>query len=282
MSRLKDRFGELQSVSRKALIPYITAGYPAISDTVRFLHALVRGGADVLEVGVPFSDPMADGPVIQSACERALAQGTSLRDTLAAVRQFREKDETTPVVLMGYLNPVEAMGYEQLAEDAASAGVDGVLTVDVTVEECDGLLEVLQRRGIAPVFLLSPTTSETRVVNTCSVAEGYLYYVSVKGVTGGGSLDAEDIDHHVRAISRHTELPVVVGFGIRDAQSAARISRVADGVVVGSALVSLIADHADDSKRASQALETRLSEMRTAMDEAAGQDRTETAEGETS
>src|SRR5690625_3492502 len=193
--RLQTVFQQLKQ--RAALIPYITAGDPDPEITVPLMHALVRGGADVLELGVPFSDPMADGPVIQAACERALAGGVSLRDTLAAVREFREQDSETPVVLMGYLNPVEAMGYEKFAEAAASAGVDGVLTVDMTVEECGGLVNVLKERELAPVFLLSPTTSEARTEATCDVAGGYLYYVSVKGVTGGGHLDPESIGQHV-------------------------------------------------------------------------------------
>lgn len=269
MNRLQRRFDELSRTSRKALIPYITAGDPSPAATVRLLHALVRGGADILELGVPFSDPMADGPVIQAACERALAQGTSLRDTLHIVREFRNEDSETPIVLMGYLNPVEAMGFEAFGRAAADAGVDGVLTVDMTAEESGELLPTLREYGLEPVFLLSPTTSEDRIRSTCEVAGGYLYYVSLKGVTGAQSLDARSIAPMLDRIRRHTRLPIAVGFGIRDADSAARISQQADGVVVGSALVSRIADNTDNIPAVEKALETMVSDMRTAMDAAA-------------
>lgn len=269
MNRLQRRFDELSRSSRKALIPYITAGDPAPTATVRLLHALVRGGADILELGVPFSDPMADGPVIQAACERALAQGTSLRDTLRIVQAFRSNDSATPIVLMGYLNPVETMGFETFTQAAAEAGVDGVLTVDMTAEESGELLPTLRAHGLEPVFLLSPTTSEARIRSTCEAAGGYLYYVSLKGVTGAQSLDANSIAPMLERIRHHTRLPIAVGFGIRDADSAARISQQADGVVVGSALVSRIAENTDNIAAAEKELETMVSDMRTAMDAAA-------------
>lgn len=279
MNRLKDRFGQLAGASRKALILYITAGDPSTEASVGLLHALVRGGADVLELGVPFSDPMADGPVIQAACERALARGTSLADTLRIVEAFRRDDAHTPIVLMGYLNPVETMGYETFAEAAASAGVDGVLTVDMTSEESEELLPVLKRQGIAPVFLLSPTTSEARMRSTCAVAEGYLYYVSLKGVTGAQSLDAKSIGPNLTRIRQHTDLPIAVGFGIRDADSARQVSRVADGVVVGSALVSRIAQNTDNMSVVEAELERLVRDMRSAMD-ATASEHVRTLEGE--
>ncbi len=266
MNRVQRRFGELSENSRKALIPYITAGDPSTEDTLRFLHALVEVGADILELGVPFSDPMADGPVIQAAHERALAHGTSLKDTLAVVETFRRNDGQTPIVLMGYLNPVETMGYQEFGESASAAGVDGVLTVDMTAEEGGELVPVLKEHGLAPIFLLSPTTSEARIRSTCQLAQGYLYYVSLKGVTGAKSLDAASLTPSLDQIRRHTDLPRVVGFGIRDASSAARVSRVAEGVVVGSALVSQIAENGNNVTLLEQKLTQVMQEMRRAMD----------------
>ncbi len=240
MSRLDDCFAALRAEGRPALIPYVTAGDPAPEATVPLLHELVAAGADIIELGVPFSDPMADGPVIQLACERALAAGTSLRGVLAMVAEFRRQDSHTPLVLMGYLNPVEAMGAEAFAEAAAAAGVDGVLTVDLTVEEADALAPALRARNLDPVFLVAPTTAPERVAKIAEQGRGYLYYVSLKGVTGSANLDVDDVSRQLATIRAHSHLPVAVGFGIRTPELAAAVGRHADGVVVGSALVELI------------------------------------------
>ncbi|HEY0634146.1 MAG TPA: tryptophan synthase subunit alpha [Gammaproteobacteria bacterium] len=240
MSRIAARFAELRTQGRKALIPFITAGDPQPEVTVPTMHALVEAGADLIELGVPFSDPMADGPVIQQASERALKHHVSLRDVLAMVRTFRETDGATPVVLMGYLNPVEVMGYERFASEAAAAGVDGVLTVDMPPEEAAGLAAALRPHGLDPIFLLAPTTSPERVSRICQAASGFVYYVSVKGITGAGHLDVADVAKRLEMIRARTDLPVGVGFGIQDGASAAKIAQVADAVIVGSALVRRI------------------------------------------
>ncbi len=248
MSRLAGCFGRLRNSGRTALVPYITAADPRPEDTVALMHTLVGAGADVVELGVPFSDPMADGPVIQAACERALAHGVTLRGVLDMVAEFRRRDAATPVVLMGYSNPIEAMGPQAFVEHAARAGVDGVITVDLPPEEAqaEGMLDALDRAGVDPVFLLAPTTSEERIRRICAVARGFMYYVSLKGVTGAGHLDSGDVAEHLAIIRRHTSLPVGVGFGIKDADSAAAVAAVADAVVVGSALVDVIARHSDN------------------------------------
>ncbi|APX92771.1 tryptophan synthase subunit alpha [Halomonas sp. 1513] len=266
MNRIDQRFAELKAQGRKALIPYITAGDPGPEHTVGFMHALVEAGADIVELGVPFSDPMADGPVIQKACERALAKGTRLVDLFDMVREFRRTDTTTPVVLMGYLNPVERIGYDTFADAAAEAGVDGVLTVDMPPEEAEEFGPVLKARGLASIFLVAPTTSNARAATICAHGEGYLYYVSLKGVTGSASLNAEDVASHLAPLREITELPLCVGFGIRDGASAAAVAQVADGVIVGSALVNRIADNADDPAAIAPQLKAVLGEMRQAMD----------------
>lgn len=269
MSRLARRFAELREQRRKALIPYITAGDPHPDATVGLLHALVAAGADVLELGVPFSDPMADGPVIQGACERALAHGTSLRRVLEMVREFRETDGDTPVVLMGYLNPIEAMGLERFAKTASEAGVDGVLIVDLTAEEAPEITPSLTAAGLDPVRLLAPTTSESRLGRICGQASGFLYYVSLKGVTGADSLDVAALDERLAAIRRHSDLPVAVGFGVRTPEIAAAVARVADAVVVGSALVARIAEidgQGGDRAMLEREVPALLADMRRAMD----------------
>jgi tryptophan synthase alpha chain len=240
MSRIPDKFAELQVSGRKALIPFITAGDPEPGQTLPLMHALAAGGADVIELGVPFSDPMADGPTIQRASERALAYGVSLRIVLGMVREFRKTDATTPVVLMGYANPIEAYGQEAFARDAAAAGVDGVLTVDYPPEECAGFAEVLQQQGLDPVFLLAPTSTEQRYVDVAELGSGYIYYVSLKGVTGSAAIDLDEVARRIPHIREKVGMPVGVGFGIRDAASAARIARVADAVVIGSKIIETI------------------------------------------
>jgi tryptophan synthase alpha chain len=249
MSRLKACFTALNQAQRKALIPFVTAGDPQPEWTLDILHGLVEAGADILEIGVPFTDPMADGPVIQLADERALKHGINLHDILAIVRQFRETNQTTPVVLMGYLNPVEMFGYQAFATAAAAAGVDAVLTVDLPPEASAPLRTVLSEVAIDTVFLIAPTTSEKRIALIAEHASGYLYYVSLKGVTGAGNLDVAEVTAKLETIRKITQLPIAVGFGIKDASSAAAVAGIADGVVVGSALVNQIAEHQHDKAR---------------------------------
>jgi len=266
MSRITQCIHQLQSQGRKALIPYITAGDPAPQLTVALAHALVTAGADIIELGVPFSDPMADGPVIQRASERALLHHVSLRQVLDMVREFRQTDNQTPIVLMGYLNPVEIMGYSDFAQAAAQAGVDGVLTVDLPPEEADGLIAELKRHHIDPIFLLAPTTSDERVQKICHVASGYVYYVSVKGVTGAGHLNVEAVSEKIAHLRRLTDLPIGVGFGIKDGASAKAISQVADAVVVGSALIGKIELNVEDYDAILKEVSALLASMRSAMD----------------
>jgi tryptophan synthase alpha chain len=266
MSRLPSRFQHLAQTGRKALVPFITAGDPHPDVTPALMHALVAGGADVVELGVPFSDPMADGPTIQLACERALKAGTTLRKVLACVKTFREQDQDTPVVLMGYLNPIERFGLEDFADAARDAGVDGVLIVDLAVEEADQYLPPLRAAGLDAIFLLSPTTAEARIAQVAAEASGYLYYVSLKGVTGAASLNVTEVASRMAVIRRHTRLPVAVGFGIRDAASARAVGAVSDGVVVGSALVSLIQEHGGAPETLPARLQSALADMRAALD----------------
>ncbi|BCT93400.1 tryptophan synthase alpha chain [Lysobacter helvus] len=245
MRRLEATFSALQSAGRKALVPFVTAGDPSLAATVPVLHALVAAGADVLELGVPFSDPMADGPVIQRSSERALARGAGMGYVLDTVRAFRTTDDRTPVVLMGYLNPVEIRGAEAFARDAAAAGVDGVLLVDLPPEEAGDLRAALAAHGLALILLASPTTPEARLQRLVDDAVGYLYFVSFAGVTGADRLDASAAAARLDALRAASRVPVLAGFGIKDAASAAAMAAHADGVVVGSALVAALADAAD-------------------------------------
>jgi len=266
VSRLGRRFAELRAAGRTGLVPYITAGDPHPRHTVALMHALVGGGADVIELGVPFSDPMADGPVIQLACERALAHGTSLARVLELVAQFRKRDATTPVVLMGYLNPIESMGLAAFARRARAAGVDGVLVVDLAVEEAPDFAPALAAAGLDRIFLLAPTSPGRRIAAIAAAGSGYLYYVSLKGVTGAASLDVGAVRRKLAEIRRHTRLPVAVGFGVRDAKTAAQVGQVADAVVVGSALVAEIAKNAKRAKVLPKVLGAKLRAMRKALD----------------
>jgi tryptophan synthase alpha chain len=238
--RLAGCFASLSG--RAALIPFIMAGDPLAGSTPALMQALVAAGADVLELGVPFSDPMADGPVIQKAGERAIAAGVSLQAVLDQVAEFRRHDARTPVVLMGYANPIECMGRDVFVRRAAEAGVDGVLVVDYTPEESTDFAAQLSAAGLDPIYLLAPTSTEARMQNVARQARGYVYYVSLKGVTGAGHLDTEDVARHLAEIRRHVTIPVGVGFGIRDAESAARLARHADAVVIGSKLIQIIED----------------------------------------
>jgi tryptophan synthase alpha chain len=240
MSRLTATFERLREEGRKALIPFVTAGDPSPGATVPLMHALAKGGADVIELGVPFSDPMADGPVIQRASERALAQGVTLRDVIRSVAEFRTTNPDTPVVLMGYANPIEAMGPQRFAHAAKEAGVDGVLVVDYPPEEAHESVALFDASGLDTIFLLSPTTTDARLKEVAALGRGYLYYVSLKGVTGASHIDLDDVAQRVSRIRAHTRLPVGVGFGIRDPETAGRIASVADAVVIGSRLVQEI------------------------------------------
>ncbi|OBS08910.1 tryptophan synthase subunit alpha [Acidihalobacter prosperus] len=271
MSRIQARFEHLRQEGRKALITYITAGDPSPEVTLELMHALVRNGADLIELGVPFSDPMADGPVIQAACERALAHHVGLRRVIELVGEFRRHDQDTPVVLMGYLNPVEVMGYEAFAQAASAAGVDGLLTVDLPPEEADAVLAPIRASGIDPIFLLAPTSVDARIDSICAHARGFVYYVSLKGVTGARTLDVAAVAERVAAIRRHTDLPVGVGFGIRDAETAGRVAAVADAVVVGSAVVSLAERLGAEPPRLLEAVGELVSGMRAAIDAQVGE-----------
>lgn len=266
MSRIAGRFAELKRAGRAALVPYVTAGDPDKDATVRLMHTMVAAGADLLELGVPFSDPSADGPVIQAACERALAQGVTLEDVLSMVREFRRRDATTPMILMGYLNPMEAMGAEHFASAAADAGVDGVLTVDMPPEEAEPLADLLRGKGIDPIFLLAPTTDAARVRRISETASGFIYYVSLKGVTGASQMNVEEVRERLALVRHETRLPVGVGFGIRDAASAAALAPHADAIIVGSAIVSRVAAHPGDTAGAAAALAAFVGELRSAVD----------------
>jgi tryptophan synthase alpha chain len=267
MSRIAQCFKGLQAQGHKALIPFVTAGDPEPSITVPLMHALVDAGANIMELGIPFSDPMADGPVIQRAAERALARRVSLHDVFSLVRAFRAKDTHTPVVLMGYLNPLEAMGYDRFADEAADAGVDGILTVDLPPEEADALVQAVGGQEIDPIFLLAPTSDDGRIASVCARASGFVYYVSLKGVTGAAHLDIASVAEKIARIRTFTDLPVGVGFGIRDAASAARVATIADAVVVGSALVAEIESLLDQRDQIVERVSALVGEMRKAMDE---------------
>jgi tryptophan synthase alpha chain len=266
MSRIEDTFARLRAQGRKALIPYITAGDPTPAVTVPLMRRLVEAGANILELGVPFSDPMADGPVIQRATERALVHRVSLTDVLGMVREFRRKDQETPVVLMGYLNPVEVMGYARFAREAVAAGVDGVLTVDLPPEEAEPLVEQLRKQRLDAIFLLAPTSGLDRIQTIASTASGFIYYVSLRGVTGAAHLDVKEVAARVKDIRAHTGLPIGVGFGIRDPESAAQVARVADAVVVGSAVVKRMEERVSKPKSILTDVPAFVASLREAMD----------------
>lgn len=273
MNRIDRRFQVLKSTGRKALVPFVTAGDPSLEATVPVLHALVEAGADVLELGVPFSDPMADGPTIQRSSERALARHAGLTFVFESVRAFRARDHDTPIVLMGYLNPVEIRGAARFAEEAAQAGVDGVLLVDLPPEEAGEFRAAFEQQGLALILLASPTTTDARLRLLCGSATGYLYYVSFAGVTGASDrLDTGAASERLRGIRGMSRVPVVAGFGIRDAAGAAAMAHDADGVVVGSALVAALAGAASPDDARARAVGF-LAPLRAALD-AAGQART--------
>jgi tryptophan synthase alpha chain len=264
MSRIAATFAALQAAGRKALIPYVTAGDPHPQSTVAVMHAMAQAGADVIELGVPFSDPMADGPVIQKAGERALAKGIGMPQVLDFVRIFRLKNNTTPVVLMGYANPIERYGVDQFVTDAQAAGVDGVLVVDYPPEECETFAAALRTHELDPIFLLAPTSTDARMAHVGRIASGYVYYVSLKGVTGSGNLDVAAVAAMVPRIQSFVKLPVGVGFGIRDAATARAVAQVSDAVVIGSALVQLLAPCTPEAVAAQAA--AFIAEIRQALD----------------
>jgi tryptophan synthase alpha chain len=267
VSRIQTTFANLARHGRKALIPFITAGDPSPEFTVPWLHAMVAAGADILELGVPFSDPMADGPVIQRASERALAHKLGLRRVLDMVAEFRRQDADTPIVLMGYLNPIECLGYRDFVAAAKAAGVDGVLTVDLPPEEAEEeMLPLLYQAGIDPIFLLAPTSTPARIQQADRFGRGYLYYVSLKGVTGASHMDTEDVAVRLAAVRSLTHLPLGVGFGVKDAHTAATIAKFADAVVVGSALVQKIEENLTCPDRIEAAITSLIVAMREAMD----------------
>ncbi len=268
MNRITQRLASLKSDGRKAFVSYVVNGDPAPEATLPAMHELVAQGVDIIELGVPFSDPMADGPVIQLGHERALANKTTLRGTLATVKAFRESDNETPVVLMGYANPIERMGYKAFAEAAGEAGVDGVLTVDLPPEEAEALNAELKAVGIESIFLIAPTTTRERIQLIAALAGGFLYYVSLKGVTGAGHLDIVSVEKKLAEIRDITDLPLCVGFGIKDADSAKAIAQSADGVVVGSAFVQVMGDGAgQEAASIARTLGEKAAPIRAAIDE---------------
>lgn len=268
MSRIAKTLATLKAQGRKALIPYVTAGDPFADATPQIMLALAKGGADIIELGVPFSDPMADGPVIQKASERALARGIGSAQVLAMVREFRKANTTTPVVLMGYANPIERYdqkhGAGRFVRDAAEAGVDGLLVVDYPPEECEAFAAELQAAGLDLIFLLAPTSTEERMEQVGRIATGYVYYVSLKGVTGAGHLDTASVAETVPRIRRHVKVPVGVGFGIRDGETARTVAQVADAVVIGSRLIQILESQTRDN--APPAAKAFMAEIRAALD----------------
>lgn len=264
-SRISSRFAALASAGRSGLVTFVTAGDPSPEATVPLMHALVRGGADVIELGVPFSDPMADGPIIQRASERALALGVNLRRVLDIAAEFRATDTTTPLVLMGYLNPLERMGYAEFAQRAAAVGVDGILAVDLPPEEADEFHRTVAAAGLDQIFLLAPTSSERRIEAVCRYASGFVYYVSVKGVTGDKALDPDEVRSRISHLKSLTSLPVGVGFGVKTPATAANVGAVSDAVIVGSALVEII-EQAETPEAAVEHIERYVHSLRTAMD----------------
>jgi len=268
MSRIQATLARLGQQGRKALIPYVTAGYPQVDMTPELMHAMVQGGADIIELGVPFSDPSADGPVIQRAGEQALALGVGLTQVIDMVRVWGQHDSQTPVVLMGYANPVEAYdhkrGHDAFVNHAAAAGADGVLIVDYPPEECAEFAAKLRQRQMDLIFLLAPTSTEARMAQVAQVASGYVYYVSLKGVTGAGTLNVQEVERMLPRIRQHVHIPVGVGFGIRDAQTARAIGRSADAVVIGSRIIQLLEGQAREP--AVHAVRQFLADIRSALD----------------
>lgn len=268
MTRIEKTFSELKAQGKKALIPYVMAGDPIPSVTVPLMHELVANGADIIELGMPFSDPMADGETIALAAERALAEGTSTRHTIEMVKAFRQDNQTTPVILMGYLNPVEFIGYEAFVQQCHEAGVDGLLLVDMPPHEAGELTPLLDKHEMNEIFLLAPTTLPARREKVLKSGSGFIYYVSLKGVTGSANLDTDAVSAQLAEIKQSTDLPVCVGFGIRDGESVKAVGKNADGVIVGSELVKHFAGVNDNDalKEAVSNIAMKMNELRTALD----------------
>jgi tryptophan synthase alpha chain len=263
---MKSCFARLKEQGRTALVPFVTAGDPRPEVTVPLLHELVAAGADIIELGVPFSDPMAEGPAIQMACERALRHHVTLKSVLQMVSDFRRQDDHTPVVMMGYLNPIEVMGYDAFAAAAAEAGVDGVITVDLPPEEADEYIRALEASQVDRIFLLSPTSSAARIQQVCSASSGFVYYVSLRGVTGAANLDIQEVAQRLRGIRQYCQLPVGVGFGIHDPDSAAQVAGLADAVIVGSAIVKRVAALAETPEKIPAEVGAFVRELRQGID----------------
>ena len=265
MSRIKNCFDTLSASNRKALVSYITAGDPHPSKTVEIMHTLVDAGSDVIEIGIPFSDPMADGPVIQAACERSLKHGTSLADVLTMIKEFRKENDHTPIILMGYQNPIEIYGIEDFAR-AAKDIVDGVITVDLPPEESDDIASIYKAHSIDTIYLLAPTTKPQRIQTIANLASGFVYYVSFKGITGASNIDANSVSEKVSEIKQYTNIPIAVGFGVKDASTAASVAKCSDAVVVGSAIVSIIADHGENLQDGLKKIKSLLQGIKQALD----------------
>lgn len=268
MSRITATFESLKASNTTALVPYIMCGDPDFGTTVKLMHALVESGVNMIELGVPFSDPMADGPVIQAAAERVLVNHVSLTDVIDVVAKFRETDTETPVILMGYLNPIEVMGYAKFADKASAAGVDGALTVDIPPEEGAEYTQLLKAKGIDPIYLLAPTSDDSRIASIADVAGGFVYYVSLKGVTGAATIDIDSVVEKLDQIRQQITIPVGVGFGISDAETAAKLSKVSEAIIVGSAIVKRMAEHGDNPEKLISSVTELTSSMRKAMDKA--------------
>ncbi len=266
MTHLSKTLSKLASNKKKALVAYIVAGDPTPETTVPLMHTLVEAGVDVIELGMPFSDPEAEGPVIQLAHERALAHKVSLRDTLAMATEFRKDNKKTPIVLMGYLNPIEHVGYRQFASEARAAGINGTIIVNLPPEESGELGSVLEEHDIETVYLLAPTTTDERAEIVCRASRGFVYYVSLKGTTGASTLDIDDVSEKMSRFRKISTLPIMVGFGVKDGSSAKAVAQVADGAVVGSAIVKLMQEHADDQAQLQQSVKNFVSELRAAID----------------
>ena len=270
MNRIATTFQQLRAQGRKALIPYLMAGFPEKNSTPALMHASVAAGVDIIELGVPFSDPMADGPVVQQAAEQAIANGVGVAEVFAAVREFRQSNQHTPVVLMGYANSTESYnlqhGAHAFVRDACAAGVDGVLVVDYPPEECADFAQELRKNGMDQIFLLAPTSTESRIKQVAQLATGYVYYVSLKGVTGSGALDTADVAQALRRIQQHVSIPVGVGFGIRDAASARAVAESADAVVIGSKILQLIDNRDNPNINPNEAAASFLQGIRSALD----------------
>ncbi len=267
MSRIAQCFVDAAKKKRKLLIPYLMGADPTVEQSLNLMHSLVEVGCDIIELGMPFSDPMADGPVIQAASERVLAAGNRLPQIFQLVENFRKLNQKTPIVLMGYANPIEIMGYHEFARKAASAGVDGVITIDLPPEEAQELSEAFEKYDLDPIFLISPTTPDARIKSVCDRGSGFIYYISLKGVTGSSKLNTKDVAAKVAHIKDQSNIPVAVGFGISDADSAAQVAKIADAVVVGTAIVKRIADNSANSDYMLTQVTDLVAGMRMAIDE---------------